>query len=84
MIKQDRMDHIEVGAALGKSRVHNKKFEKAVKEIRDTRIADERREKEKEIDEWFKNLTILQRSDVAYSLWEDATFEEKREEYLAV
>jgi len=35
------------------------KFERAVKEIRDIRIADDRKEKEKIMDEWFNNLTIL-------------------------
>lgn len=74
-IKQERMDHIEIGAALNKPR----KFKEKTK----YQIGKEK-EHEKIFDEWFKNLTILQKSDVAYNLWENATFEEKKEEYLAV
>jgi len=58
-----------------------KKYITAVKEIRDIRIADERKEKEKEMDEWFENLTILQQADIAYNFWDGASYEEKLEEY---
>ena len=57
------------------------KFERAVKEIRDIRIADDRKEKEKIMDEWFNNLTILQQADVAYNFWDGASYEQKKEEY---
>lgn len=75
MIKQERMDHIEIGAALGKSRKFKEKTKYQI---------DREKEHEKIFDEWFKNLTTLQKSDVAYNFWDSATFEEKREEYLAV
>lgn len=75
MIKQERMDYIEVGAAFGKPR----KFKEKTKYQ-----AEKEKIHEKIFDEWFKNLTTLQQADVAYNLWEGATFEEKKEEYLAM
>lgn len=59
------------------------KLNKAIEEVKAARIADEKREKEKEMDEWFNSLTIFQRSDVAYSLWDSLSFEDKKEEYGA-
>jgi len=60
------------------------KFKRAVKEIRDMRIANEKREYEETMDEWFKNLTILQKADVAYNFWDNARYKEKKEEYELV
>ena len=80
-VRQDRMDYMEKGAAIGKPREDNRKLKKAIKEIKDIREADERKEKEKIMDEWFENLTILQQSDVAYNFWDGASYEQKKEEY---
>jgi len=57
------------------------RFEKAVKEIRDMRIADEKYENEKKYDKWFESLTILQKADVAYNFWDNASYEDKKREY---
>jgi len=57
------------------------KFKEAVKEIRAVREADERADKEKELDEWFETLTISQQADVAKNFWDSASYEEKKEEY---
>ena len=56
------------------------KLKKAVKEIRDMRIADEA--KEIEIDEWFNNLPTYRKADIANHLWEEITYKQKREEYI--
>ena len=38
------------------------KFERAIEEVRDLRIADEKREYKKEMDRWFNHLTNLERT----------------------
>jgi len=58
-------------------------FEKAIKEIRDIRILDEKKEKENEMDKWFKGLSIIQRVDLAYNFWKNASYKEKEEKYEA-
>jgi len=57
------------------------RLEKAIKEIRDMRIADEKYENEKKYDEWFKGLSIQQKADVAYNFWDNASYEDKKREY---
>ncbi len=57
------------------------KLEKAIKEIRDVRIAREKESKEKEMDDWFNGLSFQMKVSVAHNLWEGATYEQKKEEY---
>ena len=57
------------------------KFEKALKEIKDMRIVDEKEENERSYDKWFKNLSIQQKADVAYNFWDNASYEDKKREY---
>ena len=77
-IRQDRMDHIEKGARIGKPRGHEY-YKKAMKN-KDRKDA-KKREKEKEMDKWFESLTVSQQADVAYNFWDGASYEEKKEEY---
>jgi len=45
------------------------------------RIADEKYENEKKYDEWFKNLTILQKARLSLKFWDNASYEDKKREY---
>ena len=53
----------------------------AIQEVKDLRISDERKAKEKEMDKWFYNLSAYQQADIAYNFWDSATYEQKKEEY---
>ena len=57
------------------------KLKMAIQEVKDLRILDERKAKEKEMDKWFESLTTYQQADIAYNFWDNATYEQKKEEY---
>ena len=48
------------------------------KELRED---DKKREYEKEMDKWFKGLSIQGKADVAESMWEESSYEIKKIEY---
>ena len=48
------------------------------KELRED---DKKREYEKEMDKWFKGLSIQGMADVAESMWEESNYEIKKREY---
>lgn len=64
-----------------KTLIKKTKLDKAIKEIRDMRIAAEKYENEKKYDKWFESLNVQQQADVAYNFWDNASYEGKKEEY---
>lgn len=54
---------------------------KAIEEVKNLRLADEKYENEKRYDTWFKNLTILQKADLAEGLWDEMDYKNKKIEY---
>jgi len=57
------------------------RFKKAMKEVRELREYDERKACEEKMDKWFENLTTLRQSFIAYNFWDNASYEDKKEEY---
>lgn len=53
------------------------KFTKAIEEVKAVQEADERAEKEVEMDEWFRSLNSMQTSYIIMRFWDDASHEEK-------
>ena len=61
--------------------VINARKDKAIAEVKAVRLADKRRELEKEMDKWFYGLTTNQQADFAINFWDNMDFEDKKEEY---
>lgn len=57
------------------------KLKMAIQEVKDLRISDKRKAEEKEMDKWFYGLSTNQQADIACSFWDNATYEQKAEEY---
>ena len=57
------------------------RFKKAMKEVRELREYDKRKAYEEKMDKWFYDLTTLRQSFIAYNFWDNASFEDKKEEY---
>ena len=58
-----------------------KKLKMAIQEVRDLRISDERKAEEEKFDKWFYGLPTNSQADIACTLWDNATYEQKKEEY---
>ncbi len=61
---------------------NHKKLRIALDEVKRVREINERHELEKKMDKWFESLTTLQQADVAYNLWYNMSFADKKEEYF--
>ncbi len=44
---------------------------------------EKNKEKEKKMDKWFEGLSDRRQSFIAYNFWDNASYEEKKEEYEA-
>ena len=55
--------------------------DKAIKEVRDIRLADEKKEKGDKMNKWFKNLNELQTCFMMMQFWGEADYEEKERLY---
>ena len=56
----------------------DKKFKKAIAEVKRVREADEKKYREEKLDKWFRNLGIISKVKIANELWDDAELEEKK------
>ena len=61
---------------------NHRKLRIALDEVKRVREINERHELEKKMDKWFESLTTLQQADVAYNLWYNMSFADKKEEYF--
>jgi len=57
------------------------KLKLAIQEVKDLRISDKRKAEEEKMDKWFYGLTTNSKADIACTLWDNATYEQKKEEY---
>ena len=57
------------------------KLRLALQEAKRLQISVERKTEIKQMDKWFYSLTTNSQADMACRLWENATYEQKAEEY---
>jgi uncharacterized protein YdiU (UPF0061 family) len=82
MLVKYHNSYIRIGKFKGVKMYNHKKLRIALDEVKRVREINERHELEKKMDKWFESLTTLQQADVAYNLWYNMSFADKKEEYF--
>ena len=58
-----------------------KKLKLVAPKVMNKKEIAKRKKEIKEMDKWFYSLSSYQQADIAYNFWDNATYEQKAEEY---